>query len=78
MIDTFRDGDLWAAGGSTHDSAPEDSPHKRFRRAVFGKTATHCAYCGDEVLDDIGFRVNAFQVYCSEEHAVADQENNPL
>jgi len=45
---------------------------------LLGKTATHCAECGQRVAEGEGYRILPMQVYCSEEHAVADQQNNPL
>jgi hypothetical protein len=81
MTDTFIDADS-SQGADEPDREPRhDGPGRRtgrLSRMLLGKTSTHCAYCGDEVLDEIGYRVAPFQVYCSEEHAVADQENNPL
>lgn len=48
------------------------------KELLLGKTATHCAECGARVPDGEGFRVPPLQVYCSEEHAVADQRNAPI
>jgi len=81
MTDTFIDtGGGHDAGEPDREPRPDGPPRRtgRLSRMMLGKTSTHCAYCGEEVLDEIGYRVAPFQVYCSEEHAVADQENNPL
>lgn len=45
------------------------------KELLWGKTATHCAECGARVPEGSGFRVLPMQVYCSEAHAVAHQEN---
>ena len=39
---------------------------------------TRCAFCGTPVPAGEGFRVLPMQVYCTEEHAVEDQQENPL
>lgn len=45
------------------------------RMLLVGKTSTHCAECGARVPDGEGFRPLTMQVYCSEEHAVRDQQS---
>jgi hypothetical protein len=48
------------------------------RRALLGGTADRCAECGAKVDPASEFRVLPMVVYCSEEHAATDQQNNPL
>jgi recombinational DNA repair protein (RecF pathway) len=50
----------------------------KIKRSLLGRTADHCAECGRKVDPASEFRVLTGLVYCSEEHAVADQQNNPL
>lgn len=49
-----------------------------WRRLIIGGMADRCPDCGAMVPAGSEFRVAPWQVYCSEEHAVADQQNNPL
>lgn len=46
----------------------------KLAKLVFGKSLNHCAECGALVPDGEGFRVLPMQVYCNEDHAVADQQ----
>jgi hypothetical protein len=52
----------------------------RIRKALLGHTAYQCALrsCRADVPEDSGFRVLPMQVYCSEEHAVEDQQMAPI
>lgn len=47
-------------------------------RLLVGTLADHCTECGAKVPDGSGYRVLSMQVYCSEEHAVAAQQNSPI
>jgi hypothetical protein len=49
-----------------------------FHRIFIGRQGDHCTECGAPVAAGEGFWVMPGQVYCSEAHAVADQQNNPL
>lgn len=42
---------------------------------LLGRTTTTCGFCGATVPDGEGFRPLPVQVYCSEEHAVEDQQS---